>query len=142
VIFLKKFFLLAILLLNIIIIPQTINILWSYNENSVFVIDDLTKKAIVGYMEISSSPGFYMYILPTTNNSKVTVTNVWIGKKSISMNPNYPTKIGYKIFIWGYGIVSGDLILQFNYPDFDLSLNTINVTLDFNFIPMLSLIDF
>ncbi|MDK2900699.1 MAG: hypothetical protein PWQ45_1259 [Thermosipho sp. (in: thermotogales)] len=88
----KKFFLLAILLLNIIIIPQTINILWSYNENSVFVIDDLTKKAIVGYMEISSSPGFYMYILPTTNNSKVTVTNVWIGKKINFNEPKLSNK--------------------------------------------------
>lgn len=131
-----KILIFIILLQSIIIFSQTINITWYYNENSIFSIDDLTKTSVVGTIEIISSPGFYMYVLPKTDNPKVSVEKILIGLKEISMNPNYPTKVGFSLFGFGWGIIAGNLRLKFNFPNYDPSINVINVTLDFYFIPM------
>ncbi|WP_448376158.1 hypothetical protein [Fervidobacterium sp.] len=123
--FLITVFLIILTYFQLTTIAQTIQINWQYDENQIFIIDDVYKNALIGMITISSPRRFMMYIVPTIlDGTGVAVSNIRIGNTTISRNPAKPTKINS-------GRISGNLFIQFSYENVP---NDFRVRLSFTFL--------
>ncbi|MGC8955627.1 MAG: hypothetical protein ACP5JS_05975 [Fervidobacterium sp.] len=120
-----------VILFNTTIFPaQYIYIDWFYDESLPIVISQTTTSVRIGYIEIYSEAKFKMYVNPSVYvgdslNSDIKVNYIYIGKRSISMNPYKPTQIKNSY-------ISGYLDLYFSFPPL---LDDFKLVLTFVFLP-------
>lgn len=113
---------------GILVFSQQITVAWFYNENSSFVIDEVSMSARIGYILMYSTNKFKVYANYIADfGTDVQISSLYIGGTQISLDSRRPTLIKNKQLFGEMNIKFGNF---FELP------NDFRVRLEFTFLPM------
>jgi len=107
---------------------QQITVAWFYNEDSAFIIDQVSMSAKIGYILLYSTNKFKVYVDYWADfGTDVQISSIYIDGMKISLDSRKPTLIKNKQLFGEMRITFGNF---FELP------NDFKVRLEFTFLPM------